>query len=193
MIVVLVLGALSILVGVYFVTTYNSLVELKHNVSKAWANIDVLLKQRNDELPKLVETCRQHMRFERDTLEKVIRARSMVADARERVNIPALGAAETVLRGALVRLFAVAEAYPELRANETFRQLQTRITELENAIADRREFYNESVNLNNVRIEQIPDNLVAGIGSFKLYPLLRFADKETRDVNVRALFRSASH
>ena len=76
MIVVSILGALAIVTGVYFVTTYNRLVELKHNVSKAWANIDVLLKQRNDELPKLVETCRQYMRFERDTLEKVIRARS---------------------------------------------------------------------------------------------------------------------
>ncbi len=188
MIVVSILGALAIVTGVYFVTTYNRLVELKHNVSKAWANIDVLLKQRNDELPKLVETCRQHMRFERDTLEKVIRARSMVADARERVNIPALGAAETVLRGALVRLFAVAAAYPELRTNETFRQLHSRITELENAIADRRELYNESANLNNVRIEQLPDNIVAGIGSFKLFPLLRVAERETRDVNVKALF-----
>jgi LemA protein len=192
MIVVIVLGVLLILVGVYFISTYNSFVQLKHNVSKAWANIDVLLKQRNDELPKLVETCRQYMRFERDTLEKVIRARTMVADARENVNIPALGAAETVLRGALVRLFAVAEAYPELRTNETFRQLQTRITQLENAIADRREFYNESVNLNNVRIEQIPDNVVAGIGSFKLFPLLRFGGKETRDVDVKGLFRSSS-
>ena len=188
MIVVSILGALAIVTGVYFVTTYNRLVELKHNVSKAWANIDVLLKQRNDELPKLVETCRQHMRFERDTLEKVIRARSMVTDARERVNIPALGAAETVLRGALVRLFAVAAAYPELRTNETFRQLQSRITELENAIADRRELYNESANLNNVCIEQLPDNIVAGIGSFKLFPLLRVAERETRDVNVKALF-----
>jgi LemA protein len=132
------------------------------------------------------------MRFERDTLEKVIRARSMVADARERTNIPALGAAETVLRGALGRLFAVAEAYPELRSNEGFRDLQKRITDLENAIADRREFYNESVNLNNVRIEQIPDNIVAAIGLFKPYPLLRFAHRETRDVDVKSLFRSPS-
>ncbi|HQR53063.1 MAG TPA: LemA family protein [Burkholderiales bacterium] len=193
MIVVIVLGGIALLVGTYFVTTYNSLVQLKHNVSKAWSNIDVLLKQRNDELPKLVETCRQHMRFERDTLEKVIRARSMVADARERVNIPALGAAETVLRGALGRLFAVAEAYPELRTSESFRELQRRITELENAIADRREFYNECVNLNNVRIEQIPDNIVAALGLFKPFPLLRFGARETRDVNVKALFRSTSH
>lgn len=193
MIVVIVLGGIALLVGTYFVTTYNSLVQLKHNVSKAWSNIDVLLKQRNDELPKLVETCRQHMRFERDTLEKVIRARSMVADARERANIPALGAAETVLRGALGRLFAVAEAYPELRTSESFRELQRRITELENAIADRREFYNECVNLNNVRIEQIPDNIVAALGLFKPFPLLRFGARETRDVNVKALFRSTSH
>lgn len=192
MIFAIVLGGVAMLAGAYFVTTYNSLVQLKHNVSKAWSNIDVLLKQRNDELPKLVETCRQHMQFERDTLEKVIRARSMVADARERENIPALGAAETVLRGALGRLFAVAEAYPELRASETFRALQSRITELENAIADRREFYNECVNLNNVRIEQIPDNIVAALGLFKRLPLLRFAERETRDVNLKALFRSTS-
>ncbi len=189
MIVVIVLGGVAILAGAYFVTTYNSFVQLKHNVSKAWANIDVLLKQRNDELPKLVETCRQHMRFERDTLEKVIRARSMVADARERENIPALGAAETVLRGALGRLFAVAEAYPELRTNETFRELQSRITAIENAIADRREFYNECVNLNNVRVEQIPDNIVAALGLFKRFPLLRVAEREKRDVNMKALFR----
>jgi len=190
MIAIVVLAALLILVGIYFISTYNRFVQLKHNVTKAWANIDVLLKQRNDELPKLVETCRQHMRFERDTLDKVTRARAMIADAREKVNVPALGAAETLLRGALVRLFAVAEAYPELRSNENFRQLQTRITQLENAIADRREFYNESVNLNNVRIEQIPDNIVAGIGAFRLFPLLRFSDKETRDADVKGLFRS---
>jgi LemA protein len=192
MIAIVVVGALLILFAVYVISTYNRFVQLKHNVSKAWANIDVLLKQRNEELPKLVETCRQYMRFERETLEKVTRARAMIADAQEKVNIPALGAAETVLRGALVRLFAVAEAYPELRSNETFRQLQTRITQLENAIADRREFYNESVNLNNVRIEQIPDNIVAGLGSFKLFPLLRFAEKEKRDVDVKGLFRSQS-
>jgi LemA protein len=188
MIVVIVLSALAILVGVYFISTYQRLAALKHDVAKAWADIDVLFAQRNDELPKLVETCRRHMRFERDTLEKLSRARSMVADARERVNIPALGAAETVLRGALTRLFAVAEAYPELRTNENFLRLRSRITELEDAIAERRERYNRSVNLNNVRIEQIPDNLVAGIGSFKLFPLLRVAERETRDVHVKALF-----
>ena len=192
MILVIVLGALSIVAGIYVATTYNRLRELRNDVSKAWANLDVLLKERNDELPKLVQTCRQHMRFERDTLEKVIRARSMVADARERVNIPALGAAETVLRGALVRLFAVAEAYPELRTNETFRRLQSRITELESAIAARRGLYNESVNLNNVRIERIPDSIIAGIGSFKLFPLFRVTDKEGCDVNVRTLFGSPS-
>lgn len=192
MIIVVILGAFSLLTGVYFVTTYKRLSELRQDVSSAWADIDVLLVQRNDELPGLVETCRQHMRFERETLEKVIRARSMSAHARERVNIPALGAAETVLRGALTRLFAVAEAYPELRTNETFCRLQSRIVKLENAIADRRERYNESVNLNNVRVEKIPDNLVAAVGSFKLLPPFRVADKEKRDVNGKMLFRSQS-
>jgi LemA protein len=193
MILVIVLGALSIGAGIYVVITYKRLKRLRCDVSRAWADLDVLLKERNDELPKLVQTCRQHMRFERDTLEKVARARSMVADARERVNIPALGAAETVLRGALLRLFAVGEAYPELRTHEAFRQLQSRITELEGAIATRRERYNESVSLNNGRIERIPDNIIAGIGSFKLFPLFRVIDKERRDSNVRPLFGSPPH
>jgi LemA protein len=133
---------------------YNGLVQLKHAVAKAWANIDVLLKQRHDELPKLVETCKQYKQFEQETLQRVIEARSRVQTARENQNIPALGQAEGALRMGLGQIFAVAEAYPELKANEHFMQLQARITALENAIADRRELYNESVNINNIRIVQ---------------------------------------
>jgi len=173
---------------VYFVMVYNQLVQIKHNVSKAWANIDVLLKQRHDELPKLVETCKQYMKFEQETLTRVMQARSQVSDARESRNIGALGQAEGELRGALGRLFAVAEAYPELKANQTFLHLQNRISSLENGIADRREFYNESVNINNVRIEQFPDSVVAGMFSFKPFELLKFSAEDTADVELKSLF-----
>jgi LemA protein len=130
---IIVLGLLLVL-AVYAIMIYNNLVQIKHNVTKAWANIDVLLKQRHDELPKLVETCKQYMKFEQDTLARVMEARSRVFTAREAQNIPQLGQAEGALRATLGNLFALAEAYPDLKTNQTFQQLQTRISGLENAI-----------------------------------------------------------
>ncbi len=182
--------AILVIALVYGITIYNALVQIKHNVSKAWANIDVLLKQRHDELPKLVETCKQYMKFEQDTLTRVIEARSKVFTAREAQNIPALGQAEGGMRAALGSLFALAESYPELKANQTFQQLQTRISSLENAIADRREFYNESVNINNVRIEQFPDLIIARLLGFKEAQLLEFSEEERKDVDVKQLFNT---
>jgi LemA protein len=181
-------GVLLIVLVVYGIQIYNRLVALKHGVSKAWSNIDVLLKQRHDELPKLVEVCKQYMGYEQETLERVMKARARVAQAREGADVPALGAAETQLRLGLGNLFAVAEAYPDLKANTTFVHLQERITALENSIADRREFYNESVNLNNVRIEQFPDVIVAGKFGFKPFELLEFSDVEKADVELKELF-----
>lgn len=181
---------LGILVAVllYAVTIYNNLVRLKHNVDKAWANIDVLLKQRHDELPKLIETCKQYMKYEQETLDKVMQARTAVSNAREQGDVAALGPAETQLRMGLGNLFAVAEAYPDLKANESFQHLQSRISGLENAIADRREFYNESVNLNNVRIEQFPDVIIAKQFGFGPKDLLEFSEEEKLDVDVTELF-----
>lgn len=184
-IIALVLALVALLYGTVL---YNHLVALKHNVAKAWSNIDVLLKQRHDELPKLVEVCRQYMQYEQATLEKVMQARSRVASAQQSGDIRALGDAEGALRLGLGNLFALAEAYPELKANENFKHLESRITGLENAIADRREFYNESVNLNNVRIEQFPDVIVARLFGFKAHALLEFAPEEKRDVDIKALF-----
>ena len=184
-IVILVIIAVAI---VWTIMIYNNLVSIKHNVSKAWSNIDVLLKQRHDELPKLVETCKQYKQFEQETLQKVTEARSRVQDARIKQDIPALGAAETILRGGLGNIFATIEAYPELKAVETFQHLLSRITGLENGIADRREFYNESVNINNVRIEQFPDVIVARMFNFKAFDLLEFEKEQLADVNMRELF-----
>ncbi|MDT8384284.1 MAG: LemA family protein [Gammaproteobacteria bacterium] len=179
---------LSVAVVLYAIMIYNNLVSLKHNVSKSWANIDVLLKQRHDELPKLVEVCKQYMGYEQETMEKVMKARSAVASAQQSGNMGALGAAETQLRMGLGGLFALAEAYPDLKADQSFQHLQSRITGLENAIADRREFYNEAVNLNNVRIEQFPDVVIAKQFNFKAAELLEFSEEEITDVNVKALF-----
>ncbi|MCC6296570.1 MAG: LemA family protein [Pseudomonadales bacterium] len=185
----LAVGALMLIAG-YGVTIYNSLVRLKHQVAQTWANIDVLLKQRHDELPKLVDTCRQYMEYERDTLERVIAARSRVATAREQQDVGALGTAETELRAGLGRLFALAENYPQLKASESFQHLQGRISDLENGIADRRELYNAAVNLNNVRIEQFPDVLVARPLGFKPFELLEFRAEDRADVDVGVLFKS---
>lgn len=184
----IILGLL-VLAVLYFVGIYNRLVALKHAVGKAWSNIDVLLKQRHDELPKLVEVCQQYKQFEQQTLQQVIAARNQVQTARQQQDIGALGQAETALRGGLGQIFAVVEAYPELRSNDNFMQLQSRISQLENAIADRREFYNEAVNIHNVSVEQFPNNLVASRFAFVPKPLLQFSEAETKDVDLKALFR----
>ncbi|WP_035056335.1 LemA family protein [Andreprevotia chitinilytica] len=182
--------ALIAVVLLYLISIYNNLVTIKHGVARAWANIDVLLKQRHDELPKLIEACKQYMKFEVETLERVMQARAGVATAREARNIPALGAAEGRLRAGLSALFATVEAYPELRSNEHFRHLVSRITELEDGIADRREVYNAAVNINNVRIEHFPDVIVARNFGFRAAILLEFAEPEKSDVDVAQAFKS---
>lgn len=186
----LILLAIIAVVTFYIIFIYNNLVSLKHAVSKAWSNIDVLLKQRHDELPKLVEVCKQYMQYEMDTLEKIIKARSAVMTASGQGDIKGLGQAESALRLGLGNLFALAENYPELKANDSFQKLQSRISQLENNIADRREVYNESVNLNNIRIEQFPDVIVARMFNFKPRDLLEFTEEEIKDVNMNKLFNS---
>ena len=183
---IIVVLAAAILLGM---TSYNRLIEIKHNVSRAWANIDVLLKQRHDELPKLVEACKQYMKHEQETLERIMKARSAVSQARIAGDVTALGNAETQLRGGLGNLFTLVESYPELQADKHFRNLYTRITALESAIADRREFYNDSVTINNTRLEQFPNTLLTRwFGNFQSYKLLQFAEEDIRDVDLKQLF-----
>jgi LemA protein len=180
--------AIVAVVATYFVKIYNGLVSLRESVKKAWSNIDVLLKQRHDELPKLIETCKQYMQYEQETLENVMKARSAVFDAQEQGDVAGVGAAEGTMRMGLGRLFAVAENYPELKANENFVHVQQRITGLEETIADRRELYNDVVNVNNIRVAQIPDVIVANSFGFKTAELLEFSEAETADVDVKAQF-----
>lgn len=185
--IVLIILAMAI---IYCIITYNSLVSIKNNVAKAWANIDVLLKQRNDELPKLIDTCKAYIAHEAQTLEKVTSARMGVDAARQTQDVAGLGKAESVLSKSIGGLYAVAENYPDLKADQTFINLQQRITGLENQIADRREFYNDSVNNNNVRIGQFPDLIVAKLFNFEPKDMLRFASEELKDVDVSARFNT---
>jgi LemA protein len=182
--------AIFVLLGFYLVNIYNHLVRVKHNVSKAWSNIDILLKQRHDEIPKLVETCKQYMKFEQETLEKVMQARSQVSNTRKAEDMAGLGLAEGALRMGLGQIFALAEDYPVLKANDNFQHLQSRISNLENSISDRREFYNESANINNIGIEQFPDIVVAKVLNFGSRDLLEFETSEIANVNVGQLFNS---
>jgi LemA protein len=168
-------------VVLYGVGIYNGLIRLKHNVDQAWANIDVLLKQRSDELPKLVDTVKGYIAHERGVLTQITEARAAVMQARTPGE---QGPAEDLLRGALGRLFAVAESYPELKADTSFNQLQHRISEIEEQIADRREFYNHSVNAINVRIEQIPDTFVASLMQLGPRELFEVSEGDRRDVSI---------
>ena len=118
----------------------------------------------------------------------MIQARSAVSSAGQNMDMKALGTAERSLRSSLGRLFAVAEAYPDLKADQNFMQLQQRITSLESGISDRRELYNDAANINNVRIEQFPDVIIARMLAFKEATLLSFDAAETADVDMKKLF-----
>ena len=172
----------------YLIGVYNGLVRVRAAVKLAWSNIDVLLVQRHDELPKLVEVCKQYMQYEGGTLERIMRARAGVDAARSSGDMSSLGAAERDLRGGLTGLYAVAENYPQLKASEPFRHLQERISGLETAITDRREVYNDAANINNVRIVTFPDVLIAQRGDFPPAQLLHFDADQKADVDLKAAF-----
>ena len=169
-------------VFVYFITIYNSLVRLRNDIDKAWANIDVLLKQRHDELPKLIETCKGYMQYEQKTFQLITEARTAFMRAN---TVAEKAQADNLITGALKSLFAVAENYPELKANNDFMQLQNRISELEEKIADRREFFNDDVNTYNIRIQQLPDVFIARMMSLQHKDLFKVAEEDRRDVEVK--------
>ena len=165
----------------YAVSIYNGLIALKNNVGRAWANIDVLLKQRHDELPKLVKTCEGYMQHERAVFDKLSEARAALAGAR---SVGQRADAENMLTKAIGQFFAVAEAYPQLKADESFRSLQSRISDLENQIADRREFYNDTVTVFNTRIQQIPDVVVANWLGMTPADLFKVEESDRQDVKI---------
>ena len=168
----------------YFVIVYNSLVRLKNNIKKSWANIDVLLKQRTDELTKLIDTVKGYMKFEKNVLTDITKARTAIMKAE---TIPQKAKADGMLSSALKNLFAVAENYPKLEANTSFIQLQGRISGIENELADRREFYNDSANEYNIRIQSFPDMIVARMLGYT-QPEVMFKAKEAEKKDVKVSF-----
>lgn len=172
----------------YAVGIYNTLVRLSNNIDKAWSNIDVILKQRHDELPKLVDVCNSYMKHERETLEGVTNARSAYSRS---TSVDDKAKAENQITKALGKLFAVAEQYPDLKANQEFLNVQRRISALEDTIADRREFYNDCINVYNIRIEQIPAVWVAQQTGYRARPLLTVAPSDRQDVQLAFANRAA--
>jgi LemA protein len=185
----LVLIFLAAATGIYAIILYNGLVRLRNENDRALANIDVLLKQRHDEIPNLVETVKGYMQHEQQTLLAVTQARAASMNAAS-VNQKAV--ADLKLESALRSLFAVAENYPQLKANENFLKLQNRISELEERIADRREFFNDDVNTYNTRIGQIPDVFVASFMGLKPRPMFQVSAEDRKQVEVKFQNQSAA-
>ena len=159
----IVLIVIVVLIGLLFVMAYNRLVQLRQHVNEAFADIDVQLKQRSDLVPNLVETVKGYAAHERGTLDEVTQARAAAASAG---NMEQRAQAETALTGALGRLMAVAESYPDLKANQNFLQLQGELGDLENKIAAARRFFNNAVGEYNASIQRFPAVLIAGAAGF---------------------------
>jgi LemA protein len=178
------LAVMLVVVGlaIYAIIIYNELVRLQNDNARAWANIDVLLKQRHDEIPNLVETVKGYMQHEQQTLLAVTEARAASLSAG---SIGQKAQADLLITGALRGLFAVAENYPDLKANQNFLKLQNRISELEERIADRREFFNDDVNTYNTRIKQIPDLFLANIMNLKPRDMFKVSEQERQAIQVK--------
>ena len=169
----------GLVVGLWAVGTYNRLVRLRESVRASWSGIEVLLKRRHDLIPNLVETVKGYAGHEKETLENVIAARNKAVSA---TGVPSQAAAEGELSGALSRLMAVAEAYPDLKANQNFSQLQGELTNTENGLAGGRQSYNHSVRTYNETIQSVPTNLIAGPFGFREQAFFEVTTEAEREV-----------
>jgi LemA protein len=168
--------------AIYAIIVYNGLVRQQNEIGRAWANIDVLLKQRHDEVSNLVACVKGYMDHERQTLEAVTQARAASMNA---ASIPQKAEADLLLTSALRSLFGVAERYPQLKADQNFLALQNRISELEERIADRREFFNDDVNTYNTRIAQLPEVFMARLMKLQPRQMFRVNEQERQPVEVK--------
>jgi len=182
MVILLVLAGLFALIGLFYaINIYNGLVQVKNNIAKAWKNIDVLLQQRHDELPKLVEACKGYLKHEAGVLENLTRLRLGYAKA---AGVDEKARAENSLNREIDKLRISFEAYPQLQSSANFLQVQSRISALESSIADRREFFNDSVNVYNIQIESLPDLIMARLLGYHPHAFLEVPEEKKRDVKL---------
>ena len=181
-IIVGVIVLIVILLIVWVISTYNRLVDLRNRVKDQWAQIDVQLKRRFDLIPNLVETVKGYTKHESETLESVIKARNTYVSA---TTPEGQMKADGELEQAISKLFALAESYPDLKANTNFQHLQTELTETESKIASARQFYNDTVLVYNNKIEMVPSNIIAGIFKFKQETFFEADAAERENVQVK--------
>ncbi|MBR9680695.1 MAG: LemA family protein [Candidatus Altiarchaeota archaeon] len=177
----IILGVASGLVLLYFVMAYNGFIVMRNSISRAASNIDVMLKQRYDEIGKLIDTIKGYKKYEKKTLMEVTKLRKAfegAATTQEKL------AVNSQMNAPLMNLFAVAENYPDLKANENFKHLQGRISSLENEISDRREGYNSTVFEFNNKVQSIPSSLVASLTGFKEKEMFKASAEEKKDVKI---------
>ncbi len=175
----LIAGGIAVVVVLWFIATYNGLVRARNEVKNAWAQIDVQLKRRHDLIPNLVETAKGYVKHERETLETIAKARAGAVAAS---GVAQVGQAESQLNAALRGFYAVAENYPDLKANANFLAVQEELSSTENKVGFARQFYNDSVLKLNTMIESIPSNIVAGIGGFQKADLFQIENAAEREV-----------
>ena len=171
-----------VLLVLWFIGTYNSLVTLRNRVKDQWAQIDVQLKRRFDLIPNLLETVKGYTKHEKETLEDIVKARNSYTSA---VSPEDAMKADGELTHAISKLFALAESYPDLKANTNFLELQSELTETESKVASARQFYNDVVMQYNNKIEVIPSNIVAGICKFTKEAFFEANDNERENVKVK--------
>jgi len=177
-IILIILGALALGVVFWFIGAYNGLVRLRNQLENAWAQIDVQLKRRYDLIPNLVETVKGYAKHERETLENVIQARNIAMGAK---TVGDRAEAENILSGTLKSLFALSEAYPDLKANQNFLKLQEELTSTENKVAFSRQFYNDSVQQLNTSIQMFPTNFVANMFNFTRRDFFEVKEEAVRE------------
>ncbi len=177
-IILIVILAVIIIGIIWIIAAYNGFIRLRNLVEEAFSTMDVYLKKRYDLIPNLVETVKGYAKHEAGTLEKVVQARNMAADAK---TIEGKIQGENMLQGTLRSLFAIAEAYPDLKANTNFLDLQKQLQRLEDEIANSRKYYNAVVKEFNTKVESFPSNLVAGIFSFKRKTMFEVRDEAERE------------
>ena len=177
-----VISAVVVIVGLWFLLVYNGLVQLRNRIENSWSQIDVQLKRRYDLVPNLLETVKGYTKHEKETLKMVTEARALVAragSAEEKM------AAENMLTGALKSLFAVSEAYPDLKANQNFLMLQEELASIESKLAYTRQFYNDTVLTYNTKVETIPDSIIASVFGFRKNDYFRIEEAARENVKVK--------